>query len=686
MDEYIVLYTPQVRQKQKKWHDGTAKFHYFNNLFVLYDDSNHKLDSTFLARGRVLEGEELQIDNHLVSLEDLTKTTTRDISAIYSRQTQAQTQTAPVLHSTTIIPTPEPSVQLSNVSKRLKLSLATPIRTSTTTHSLGPTRLVLEQQPAPFKRVQLTQTHTERTQTPYTPVYRTATSTPTRVYNFEGTDLVESTPVRSPSTSPVASRDTRRSRDTYTCVSAAPNPVAPFRRPFQTVELQDVEPEPAIEEVIVRARPKGLGVPSARDQASVREILAETRQNFGNSAFQAQKSPSMDQEYPHIEEEVSASSGNVEFPENSTSGGNYDAFEDNFVGLDNYVKDEPLSPSVKAEPMSPVLASRDYNADIDILSQLCVVINDSDGDEGMDSFTVQKEVVSMVLSDEEDDEEDNEVQTLASNDTTVEEKSEEKTCPNSDGEISDGEISGEISEAEDFNAWKVDRIPDVVLAEIDIDALDNIGSQVGKSHVMDESDDDLSIGDLSDDDVVTSTTMKPRASYVTKENDTSHVTNREVDTSHVSASDVIGLSDSDEDMEEVVESHVTTEGHVTGDDHVTPVQATADHVMEGENEVSLISSDDEEVAEVAESHVSEVPTSHVTSPVSSYVTVSPQPKTASRTNSYLDKPFSVPFAKPGKMKEVTKSVATASKPMAKFTIRESGAWTNETLQLFAWRG
>lgn len=78
---------PTGATEAEKWHDGSAKFHHFNNLLVLYDDSNHKIDSTFLGRGRVLEiGEELQIDNHLISLEDLTKTTTRDISGIYTRE------------------------------------------------------------------------------------------------------------------------------------------------------------------------------------------------------------------------------------------------------------------------------------------------------------------------------------------------------------------------------------------------------------------------------------------------------------------------------------------------------------------------------------------------------------------------------------------------------------------------
>ncbi|KAG5360153.1 Protein ZGRF1 [Yarrowia sp. B02] len=422
VDEYVVLYTPQVRQKQKKWHDGTAKFHHFNNLLVLYDDANHKIDSTFLGRGRVLEtGEELQIDNHLVSLEDLTKTTTRDISGIYTRESNTgmgsnNPPTPRVLHQTSLPQVPETTKALSNVSKRLKLSLATPVRTSTKTGTLGPTRLVLEQvSETPFKppkapgststpaelRTSVTHLRNQLSNSP---------STPTRCYNFEGEgEVVETTPRRSPATSPVQSR-ARTPSTVPKIISAAPNPLAPFRKPSSARDtILNTEPAPPIESVTVRARRAGIAPPPANnDQLTVREALAfsaiDTRRRSPSPDFDLDDLhdyPGLENDFPGLEND---------FPEYDFPGVDFPEPENDYPGVDQdigSVKAEPLSPTfqVKEEPLSPVFGAqtRAFDADIDILSQMQVTIDDSDGDEGMDSFARTTEVIDLI-SDDEDEE------------------------------------------------------------------------------------------------------------------------------------------------------------------------------------------------------------------------------------------------------------------------------------------
>lgn len=674
VDEYVVLFTPQVRQKQKKWHDGTAKFHHFNNLLVLYDDSNHKIDSTFLGRGRVLElGEELQIDNHLVSLEDLTKTTTRDISGIYTReQNTGLGSNAPptprVLQQTTLPPqVRETTKELSNVSKRLKLSLATPVKMTTSTTgkagTLGPTRLVLEQVSevpfrAPFSRSSASPAPSTSTSTPsrvpdefYKPTERRATlrtptshlhnsshspSTPTRCYTFEDEgEVVETTPVRSPITSPVRSRAQAAPTTVPPLVSAAPNPLAPFKRPYQTSArdtLLNTEPAPAIESVMVRARRAGMAVPPPDE----RELT--TREALICSAIDTQRrSPSLDDldDFPDDLEN--------DFPElpdypGPTPTADTGAFSDAFPDLDDinspvHVKPEPQSPSfqVKEEPLSPMFAAphrRMFDADIDILSQMHVTIDDSDGDEGMDSFARTTEVIDLV---------------------------------------SDGEESGAMSGG--------------ILSDVDLMPEPTLMSPYTATRDVDMSS------------PIVSPVLSPiPSSTVNSQNDTTRVdeSDKMAEIEHYSEFSDLGELDSDKKSggKEMTsgkkETHVIDDDSDLGDleipDH--PKSPTLKETIEAPQSVPQKAS---LPAPPASPHK-----------VSPKITPPPPPQPASKSSSFLDKPFTVPFAKRG-LETTTTTTTSKTTPRAatrqtslstssKFTISENGPWTKETLELFAWRG
>ncbi|KAK1382331.1 hypothetical protein POM88_020066 [Heracleum sosnowskyi] len=73
--EWQVLYTTQLTQKAKKFHDGILKLSVCGSQkrqVFLYDESGRLLDSRFLKSDEnVKSGESLKLDGHLVNVEDL---------------------------------------------------------------------------------------------------------------------------------------------------------------------------------------------------------------------------------------------------------------------------------------------------------------------------------------------------------------------------------------------------------------------------------------------------------------------------------------------------------------------------------------------------------------------------------------------------------------------------------------
>ncbi|KAG5539507.1 hypothetical protein RHGRI_019902 [Rhododendron griersonianum] len=72
--EWIVLYTTQITQKAKKYHDGILRVATCGSQgrqVTLYDVSKRPLDSRFLKKGEVIgSGESLAFDGHLVDIQE----------------------------------------------------------------------------------------------------------------------------------------------------------------------------------------------------------------------------------------------------------------------------------------------------------------------------------------------------------------------------------------------------------------------------------------------------------------------------------------------------------------------------------------------------------------------------------------------------------------------------------------
>lgn len=87
VDEFRCLYTHDIRKKQKKWHDGTVKFHTFNRRVMVYDDvRNYVGDLHYRADEQFGEGIELQLDRGvMVEVGEPLGQTQTDVTALVNR-------------------------------------------------------------------------------------------------------------------------------------------------------------------------------------------------------------------------------------------------------------------------------------------------------------------------------------------------------------------------------------------------------------------------------------------------------------------------------------------------------------------------------------------------------------------------------------------------------------------------
>ncbi|KAI5838056.1 hypothetical protein DFP73DRAFT_565618 [Morchella snyderi] len=93
IDEYRILWTAQKKQKLKKWHDGFLRFHKFNKRLLVYDDARHLVADMYL-RGRdiIEEGDDLEFENHLVTVEDFKGTVVQDLTPLYTSAVKRKQQ------------------------------------------------------------------------------------------------------------------------------------------------------------------------------------------------------------------------------------------------------------------------------------------------------------------------------------------------------------------------------------------------------------------------------------------------------------------------------------------------------------------------------------------------------------------------------------------------------------------
>ncbi|KAI5856444.1 hypothetical protein BZA05DRAFT_434020 [Tricharina praecox] len=101
IQEYRVMWTAQKKQKLKKWHDGTLRFHTFNNRMLLYDEARSLITDKYLKPGiRIDEGDELEFEQHLVTVEEFLQTVIQDLAPVFAPAMQRARERA-----STAIPT-----------------------------------------------------------------------------------------------------------------------------------------------------------------------------------------------------------------------------------------------------------------------------------------------------------------------------------------------------------------------------------------------------------------------------------------------------------------------------------------------------------------------------------------------------------------------------------------------------
>ncbi|KAJ9654770.1 hypothetical protein H2198_006209 [Neophaeococcomyces mojaviensis] len=88
--EYRCMFTHDVLKKQKKWHDGTLRFHTFNKRVMVYDDSKNFVgDLHYRLAEEFGEGLELRLERPvLVQVEEQLGQTKTDLTPLLARQKQ----------------------------------------------------------------------------------------------------------------------------------------------------------------------------------------------------------------------------------------------------------------------------------------------------------------------------------------------------------------------------------------------------------------------------------------------------------------------------------------------------------------------------------------------------------------------------------------------------------------------
>jgi hypothetical protein len=89
IEEFICLFTHDLRRKQKRWQDGRLKYHTFNKRVMVYDDRGNFIGDTHWRPDHDLDdGEELQLDrgSAIVQVAEKAGTQTQDLTEILDKR------------------------------------------------------------------------------------------------------------------------------------------------------------------------------------------------------------------------------------------------------------------------------------------------------------------------------------------------------------------------------------------------------------------------------------------------------------------------------------------------------------------------------------------------------------------------------------------------------------------------
>ncbi|KAF8476001.1 hypothetical protein BDZ91DRAFT_202051 [Kalaharituber pfeilii] len=99
IDEFRVFWTSQKKQKLKKWQDGLLRFHTYNKKMIVYDETRTLVCDMYLQRAdRVYEGDELEFEHHLVTVEEYLGMVVQDLSVIISPIIERRQQRQQLVH------------------------------------------------------------------------------------------------------------------------------------------------------------------------------------------------------------------------------------------------------------------------------------------------------------------------------------------------------------------------------------------------------------------------------------------------------------------------------------------------------------------------------------------------------------------------------------------------------------
>ena len=82
--DFRCLYTHDLRQKKKRWHDGVLRFHTFNSRIMVYDVSRNFIGDKYWREPEIIQdGVELELEKGvLIQVEEATGRTEQDLSPI----------------------------------------------------------------------------------------------------------------------------------------------------------------------------------------------------------------------------------------------------------------------------------------------------------------------------------------------------------------------------------------------------------------------------------------------------------------------------------------------------------------------------------------------------------------------------------------------------------------------------
>ncbi|KAF8543273.1 hypothetical protein BDD12DRAFT_246554 [Trichophaea hybrida] len=125
--EFRVMWTQQKKQKLKKWHDGTLRFHTFNNRMLLYDEGRTLITDKYLKPGTIIdEGDEVEFEQHLATIEEFLKTVIQDLTPVFAPAVQRQQQRAAIAARNAMSPARTPAQRMNIATPASRMSVPTP--------------------------------------------------------------------------------------------------------------------------------------------------------------------------------------------------------------------------------------------------------------------------------------------------------------------------------------------------------------------------------------------------------------------------------------------------------------------------------------------------------------------------------------------------------------------------------